>query len=259
MFTSFVDGTEEIVAGLAGRLGADLRSGTEVVGVRSGRRGEHLLEVREAGEEERGEEAVQADAVILAVPAYDAAGLLASVCAEASSILDSIRYVSTGTVSLAYKTHASFERLGGFGVLAPRSEKRPLNAVTWSSTKFDFRAPEGHSLLRVFFGGSRSPASMQLDDDELLEVVKEQLRNIMGIVEEPLFHRIYRWERANAQYDVEHLRRVEAVERALPPGIWVTGSAYRGVGLPDCVHQGQVTADRVVERLEDLRRQRSAS
>ncbi len=59
---------------------------------------------------------------------------------------------------------------------------------------------------------------------------------------------------ANAQYDVEHLKRVEAVERALPPGVWVTGSAYRGVGLPDCVHQGQMTANQVVERLKDLQR-----
>jgi oxygen-dependent protoporphyrinogen oxidase len=138
--------------------------------------------------------------------------------------------------------------------LVPQSEKRPLNAVTWSSTKFDHRAPEGHSLLRVFFGGSRSPATMQLGDDELLRVVKKELKSIMGIAAEPLFHRVYRWEMANAQYDVEHLKRVQAVERALPPRIWVTGSAYRGVGLPDCVHQGQMTATQVVDQLKDLQR-----
>ena len=76
----------------------------------------------------------------------------------------------------------------------------------------------------------------------------------MGVAAEPLFHRIYRWERANPQYDVEHLRRVDAVERALPPGVWVTGSPYRGVGLPDCVHQGQMTAVQVVEGLKSLQR-----
>ena len=129
----------------------------------------------------------------------------AAVCPEAAGILRTVRYVSTGTMSLAYKRDASVERLGGFGVLVPRSEKRPLNAVTWSSTKFDHRAPEGHSLLRVFFGGSRSPGSMQLDDDELLDVVRKELKSIMGVTKEPLFHRIYRWERANPQYDVEHL------------------------------------------------------
>ena len=81
----------------------------------------------------------------------------------------------------------------------------------------------------------------------------------MGIAKEPLFHRIYRWDRANAQYDVEHLKRVEAVERALPPGVWVTGSPYRGVGLPDCVHQGQTTAIQVVERLKEPAKERAVN
>ena len=253
MFASFVAGTEEIIAGLTGGLQASLRLGVGVKELRAGPEGEYLLEISGGGKNGAVDEVIRADAVILAIPAYDAAALLASVSPDATDVLHAVRYVSTGTVSLAYKRDESLERLGGFGVLVPGSEKRPLNAVTWSSTKFAHRAPEGHSLLRVFFGGSRSPASMQLDDDELLRVVRGQLRDITGVTREPLFHRIYRWERANAQYDVEHLGRVEAVERALPPGIWVTGSPYRGVGLPDCVHQSQTTASRVVEQLNSLR------
>jgi len=254
MFVSFAAGTEEIVTGLTRSLGARLRVGVAARGFRPVAGQGYLLEVSGQEGGRPVDEVVRADAVILAVPAYDAAGLLASVCAEAAGILRTVRYVSTGTMSLAYRREASAQRLGGFGVLVPRSEKRPLNAVTWSSTKFDHRAPEGHSLLRVFFGGSRSPASMQLDDVELLGVVKKELRSIMGVTEEPLFHRVYRWDRANPQYDVEHLTRVEAVERILPPGIWVTGSPYRGVGLPDCVHQGRMTAEKVVERLKELQR-----
>jgi oxygen-dependent protoporphyrinogen oxidase len=252
MFASFVGGTEEIVAGLTRGLEARMRTGVEVKGLRPGAGPGYLLEVAGGNGDGSVDEAIRADAVVFAIPAYDAAGLLASVCPEAAGILRTVRYVSTGTISLAYERDASLERLGGFGVLVPRSEKRPLNAVTWSSTKFDHRAPPGYSLLRVFFGGSRSPGSMLLDDDELLDMVTKELRSIMGVTKQPLFHRIYRWELANAQYDVEHLRRVEAVERALPPGIWVTGSPYRGVGLPDCVHQGQVTAIQVVERLKSL-------
>jgi oxygen-dependent protoporphyrinogen oxidase len=254
MFASFVAGTEEIIAGLTGRLQASLRLGVGVKGLRPGAGGEYLLDISSAGKDGPVDGSIQADAVVLAIPAYDAAGLLAAVSPDATDVLRTVRYVSTGTLSLAYKRDASLEKLGGFGVLVPGSEKRPLNAVTWSSTKFAHRAPEGHSLLRVFYGGSRSPASMQLGDDELLRVVKRQLRDITGVTQEPLFHRIYRWENANAQYDVEHLSRVEAVERALPPGVWVTGSPYRGVGLPDCVHQSQMTAVRVVEQLKSLRR-----
>ncbi len=93
---------------------------------------------------------------------------------------------------------------------------------------------------------------MGLDDDELLHAVKRELRDIMGVVKAPLFHRIYRWELANAQYDVEHLTRVDAIEGALPPGILVTGSAYRGVGLPDCIHQGRITAGKVIDQLKGL-------
>ncbi len=271
VFVSFVAGTEEIITALTERLGARLRAGVRVESVRPGIGGDYLLDLSggQAGTpvaERRaqvaaadairagGADTIHADAVVLAIPAYDAAGLLASLCPAAAGILRTVRYVSTGTMSLGYSRDLCSERLGGFGVLVPRSERRPLNAVTWSSTKFDHRAPEGCSLLRVFFGGSRSPGSMQLDDDELLSVVKKELRSIMGVDKPPLFHRVYRWEMANAQYDVEHLRRVEAVERALPPGVWVTGSPYRGVGLPDCVHQGQITAAQVVERLKALQR-----
>ncbi len=254
MFVSFVAGTEELAAGLARKLQATLRTGAAVKALRRDAGGEYLLEVGAGSKPGPAEEVIRADAVVLAIPAYDAAGLLTPMSPEAARVLGTVRYVSTGTLSLAYRQSASAERLGGFGVLIPRSERRPLNAVTYSSTKFDHRAPEGHSLLRVFFGGSRSPGSMQLDDDELLTVMKKELKSIMGLAEEPLFHRIYRWDRANPQYDIEHLGRVRAVEQALPPGIWVTGSPYRGVGLPDCVHQAQITAGKVVEQLKVLQR-----
>lgn len=254
IFSSFVGGTEEIVTGLTRGLGARLRTGARVTDLRPGAGREYSLGVSCGRRGEPVTETIQADAVVLAIPAYDAAELLTSVCPEAAGILRTVRYVSTGTISLAYRQDPSAERLGGFGVLIPRSERRPLNAVTWSSTKFDHRAPQGHSLLRVFFGGSRSPGTMDLDDEELPKVIKRELKSVMGVADEPLFYRIYRWEMANAQYDVEHLKRVETIERALPLGIWVTGSAYRGVGLPDCVQQGQMTAQRVVERLKDLQR-----
>jgi protoporphyrinogen/coproporphyrinogen III oxidase len=253
-FVSFLDGTEEIVTGLKRGLTATLKAGVRVKSVHPGPGSTYMVEVSGGGETGTSNEVIQADAVILAVPAYDAAELVASLCPPAAAILRTVRYVSTGTLSLAYRRDTSVERLGGFGVLAPRSEHRPFNAVTVSSTKFGHRAPEGYSLLRVFFGGSRSPESMHLDDDKLIAVIEGELRSLMGITQKPLFRRVYRWENANAQYDVEHLSRVEAVERALPPGIWVTGSPYRGVGLPDCVHQGQMTAIDVVDRLKSLQR-----
>jgi oxygen-dependent protoporphyrinogen oxidase len=130
------------------------------------------------------------------------------------------------------------------------SEKRPVNAVTFSSIKFDHRAPEGFVLLRAFFGGSRSPQSMELGDPELLATVRRELSELLGIDGEPVFHRIYRWPRSNPQYDVGHLERVAEIELGLPKGVFVTGSPYKGVGLPDCVTQAQETAEQVAATLQ---------
>jgi oxygen-dependent protoporphyrinogen oxidase len=158
--------------------------------------------------------------------------------------------VSTGTISLAYRSSDVVNPLKGYGLVIPMSERRPINAVTLSSVKFAHRAPDGHLLLRVFFGGSRSPQSMELDDDELSAMVRRELDALLGIRAEPLFQRIYRWRRSNPQYDVGHLERMAAIAAALPAGLHVTGSAYRGVGIPDCVKQGQEAAAQVAERIE---------
>jgi oxygen-dependent protoporphyrinogen oxidase len=194
--------------------------------------------------------ALTARQVVLATPAFAAAALLRPLAPAAADLLDGIRYVSTGTISLAYRNADVVNPLKGYGLVIPMSERRPINAVTLSSVKFAHRAPEGYLLLRVFFGGSRSPQSMELDDGELYTMVRRELDALLGITAEPLFHRIYRWRRSNPQYDVGHLERIAAITAALPPGIAVTGSAYRGVGIPDCVKQGQETAAQVVERIE---------
>lgn len=260
MFTSFQGGTQELVGGLLNGLKAEVRTDARVVALTPD--ASHGYAVRVVGDAGSpvGAETIRADAVVLAVPAYVAAELLDAI-SPAAAALRSIRYVSTGTVSLAYREDASWssalKRLRGFGVLVPASEKRPINAITWSSTKFRQRAPGGHSLLRVFFGGSRSPHSMDLEDGELLDVVRGELREIMGITNTPLFHRIYRCEKGNPQYDVGHLERVETVKNGLPPNVWVTGSPYRGIGLPDCVLQARETATRVLSELNSGRGGRS--
>lgn len=238
LFTSFVGGTQELVDALVSHLSGDLRLNVSVSKVMPTAQGKYAVEMSDGA-------ALTADAVVLATPAYTSAALLQAFAPEAADRLDSIRYVSTGTISLAYRAQDIPNLLQGFGLVIPHSEKRPINAVTISSTKFNQRAPDGYTLLRVFFGGSRSPESMALDDDSLRQVVRTELQTLLGIRVEPLFDRIYRWHNANPQYDAGHLELLEAIEAALRPGIYVTGSAYRGVGIPDCVHQAQQTAKQV--------------
>ena len=193
MFISFKHGMQELVAELSSRLNGDCRLNTGVRAIRKRGNGpspRYELTLDDGS-------LLQTDAVILAVPAYIASRLLQTIAPEASQPLDQIRYVSTGTISLAYRLGEINHPLDGFGIVIPRTEARNINAITWSSTKFDRRAPEGHALIRVFFGGSRTPHMMQTEDAELLTIVRSELTAMMGIDAAPILHKIYRYFDAN--------------------------------------------------------------
>ena len=246
-FVSFHRGMAEMVARLRGELTGDCRAGRRVVALR--RRGDGYVVCLDTGESH------DADFVVLTTPAHEAARLLESLAPTAAARLKAIRYVDTGTVSLAYRRDAIRHALDGYGLVIPRSERRNINAVTWTSTKFSHRVPSGYAMLRVFFGGSRTPHMMGLPDDKLIAAVQDELDHIMGIHAAPEFYRIVRWAKASPQYDVGHLDRVEAIEGELPPRLFVTGSAYRGLGIPDCVHQAGQTAQRVLAEMQALIRE----
>ncbi len=239
MFMSLASGMERMVEALHPRLTGDCRLNTGVQSIRRNGEG-YRLELSDGT-------SLDAGAVVLAVPTFVAGPLLAEIAPQAAAGLDDIRYVSTGTISFAYKRDELDHPLDGFGVVIPRSENRPINAITWTSTKFDQRAPDGYALLRVFFGGSRSPEMMQRSDEEIEQIARQEMKAIMDIDATPLFHRINRWQNATPQYDVGHLERVAAIEVALPAGLHLTGSPYRGIGIPDCIHQGQQAAEKILD------------
>ncbi len=240
MFVSLKNGTGQLVEELSNRLTGRLRLNTNISGLKKLDGGYQLTTT--SGD------TFKADAVVLAIPAYGAARLIRDFAPEAAGGLYGIRYVSTGTVSLAYKSD-ELNLLEGFGLVIPRSEGRLINAVTITSTKFDKRAPEDHVLLRIFFGGSRNPHMMDTGDDDLMSIVSHELEAMLGIKAQPLFRRIYRWRQANPQYDVGHLDRLSEIEDELPCNLFLTGSPYRGIGLPDCVRQGQETAQKLIDQL----------
>jgi protoporphyrinogen/coproporphyrinogen III oxidase len=242
MFMSLQSGMQRLPQHLRSRLDGDCRLNTAVASVTRQEDGHYRLTLDDGSQ-------VTAAAVVLAVPAYVAAELVRDLAPRAAGGLEDIRYVSTGTLSLAFRREEIDHPLDGFGLVIPRSEERAVNAVTWTSTKFERRAPAGTAPLRIFFGGSRRPDMMTKDDEQLLAIARTELKALMGIDATPLFQRIYRWFEANPQYDVGHLERVAAIEAALPSSLYVSGSPYRGIGIPDCVHQAQQTASRVVAEL----------
>ena len=196
-------------------------------------------------------EPVQARAVVLATPGYVTSALTRGFDDELSRACGEIGYASAATVALAFRRDQVSHPLNGSGFVVPRVEHSGIMAGSWLSSKWPHRAPEGAVLLRTFIGGARDPKALEQSDAQLVAVSMRALAPLLGIRGEPLFTRIFRWERSNAQHEVGHLDRVAAIERAVArhPGLYVTGSAYRGTGIPDCVADGRAMARQTAEWL----------
>jgi len=191
-------------------------------------------------------------AVLLAVPAWTAAQLLRQVAPGTAGKMEGIRYVSSATVFFAYRAEALEQRPRGYGFLVPTCEGRRINGATWITNKFDHRSPEDGFLARCFIGGDRTSAQLDEDDAGLVRICREELREIAGIEAEPLFTRVFRWRSSGPQYDVGHESRVREIdaELAAHPGLDVTGSGFRGIGIPDCIKDGREAAGRLLSRLK---------
>ena len=186
-----------------------------------------------------------ARSVIVAAPAFVVSALLAPLDAEAARLCAAVPYVSTASIALAWPRAAIAHPLSGTGFVVARghSDAR-ITACTWVSSKWDERAPEGYALLRSFAGGAHDPAVVDLSDDELIGIARRDLGRVLGITDAPVLSRVYRWRNAGAQHTVGHLARMDALERRLAdhPGLFVAGSGFRAIGIPDCVADARAAA-----------------
>jgi protoporphyrinogen/coproporphyrinogen III oxidase len=242
-------GLAEIVEALQAQLqNTEVRLGTRVKKVAPSPQQPGMRVELESGE------TLEADAVILATPAYVTAQLVRDLDPEMATALRGIPYASTVTLSVAYPLSDIPRPLDGYGYIIPRAEGRSILACTWTSTKFPHRAPEGYGLIRAFIGRAGEDDVLNRADDELLQMVRAELREVLGITAEPLFHRIFRWPQAMPQYTIGHLDRVAVIDRRLAehPGLYVAGNAYRGIGLPDCIASGETAATAALKHLQTL-------
>jgi len=166
-----------------------------------------------------------------------------------ATTFDSIPYVSTATLSVAYPLSDVPHPLNGYGYIIPRVEARDALACTWTSSKFPHRAPEGYALLRVFIGRAGQEAALDGSDEELLQIVRTELERTLGITAEPMFHRLFRWPDSMPQYTMGHPDRLAKIDDGLQqhPGLFIAGSAYRGIGIPDCINSGQQAAQNALD------------
>jgi oxygen-dependent protoporphyrinogen oxidase len=192
---------------------------------------------------------LEADSIILATPAFISGTLLASFDPALASLLQSIPYASTATVSLAYRQNDLPRNLDGYGYVIPRREGRKALACTWTSTKFPHRAPDGYALIRVFVG--RAGQDIPWNENELLELAKQELKLTLGITAEPLLSRVFVWENAMPQYNLGHPEILKRIDAALEnhPGLALAGNGYRGIGIPDCIHSGELAVDKILNSM----------
>ncbi|HKE59042.1 MAG TPA: protoporphyrinogen oxidase [Pyrinomonadaceae bacterium] len=255
LFLSFDDGIQVLIDALAKKLtgypvGQDgvqvaLRVNTRADKVEQnfGRSGSAWKVTTDWGD------TLEADAVCLALPAYQAASLLQRMNRQLIDALKQIKYASTATINLAYRRSDIKHSLNGFGFVVPFIERRSVLACTFSSVKFPGRAPDDHVLLRVFVGGALQPELLELEESKMLAKVRADLRALLGIEREPLFTKVTTWSNSMPQYEVGHLERVKLIEETLNelPGLTLCGNAYRGAGIPDCIRSGETAAEKMMQ------------
>ena len=235
LFVTLRGGLQVLIDRLVARLPAEaLRLGTRAVSLR--RDGGRWTVALDGGGR------LEADAVVLAMPAIGSAPLLRDVEPALADSLGSIRYGTSATVNLGYRLDDIPFPVRGFGFVVPRSERLSLIACSFSSVKFERRAGEGTILLRCFTGGEMAE---QTTRDDLERAVRDDLKRSVGLTASPILSTTSVWPKAMAQYEVGHTDCVKRIEALLArhPGLALAGNGLRGVGIPDCVHSGERAAE----------------
>lgn len=197
-------------------------------------------------------DAFEADAVVLTTPAFASAGLVSEHSPAAAALLDDIAYASVVMCTFAFRAD-QLPTLPGSGFLIPRSEGLVMTACSQASSKWAHLGAGPVTYLRVSAGHADDQRALDMSDDELVDTLTQELSWVLGIEAEAQEIRITRWPRSFPQYRVGHLERVAEIEAALTsemPGVFVAGAAYRGLGLPACVHQGRRAARAVMDHLD---------
>ena len=236
LFTSLRNGMQQMVDALLGTLPqASIRLQQQDLSLR---KINDDWEIESAGIRERFQ------AVLLAVPAPSAAGLLRQFHPGLIEGLEKIQYTSSVAVALAYD---QVDLPPGHGFLVPRSEGRRMMACTFVHMKFPHRAPGEKKMLRCFFSSSRMPDLLTHSDEALQQMARQELKEILGLNAEPLFARTFRWDRAMAQYETGHLDRVAEMEKIVAdmPGFHIIGNSFHGIGVPDCIKSARLAVEQI--------------
>lgn len=187
--------------------------------------------------------------LILATPSYATKDIIKELDFELANLLGTINWSSSATVNIAFKRSDIKALLKGFGFIVPRIENRRINACTYSSIKWSYRAPDDYILLRAFVGGGHHEELVDLSDEEITKIVIEELNSIAGISGNPIITKVYRWKNGMPKYTVGHLDRIKNIFDKLKnhKNLYLIGCSYKGIGIGDCVKSGFDTAEEIAK------------
>ena len=240
--TSFTEGIQILTDTLSMKLGERIKLGVKVSGI--SRNNNQYTVHSSAGD-------IECDVVVIATPAYSAAEILKEYDRDLSDNISRINYPHVAVVCLGFRRGDVSHPLDGFGFLVPHKEGKKILGTLWDSSIFNNRAAEGHVLLRTMAGGALHPEIADYDDNRLLDMVLGELKSILGLKSDPEMVRIYRWDRAIPQYGLGHRKILRTVDEAMKrhPGLYITGNAYRGIGINDCVENSFLLAQRILNEI----------
>ncbi|GLG02237.1 protoporphyrinogen oxidase [Alicyclobacillus hesperidum subsp. aegles] len=248
-FVTVRTGLESVIERLRDDIAqaVSIRLETQVVAMR---RTENGYEVRATGD--NGSSASETfDGVVLTTPVSVAKPLLRQLDIVSDEF--DVPYASTATIILAYrKQDVTVDLSHASGFLVPRSEGMAMTASTWMSSKWPHTTPSDMVVLRCYVGRAGQEEYLQLDDEAMVKQVSREVESIVGIQAEPVWHKVTRWSHAMPNYLVghgDHLQRLHAAIQSQAPALAVAGAGYEGLGLPDCIVQGQRAADEVFTAL----------
>ncbi|MEK7775258.1 MAG: protoporphyrinogen oxidase [Candidatus Zixiibacteriota bacterium] len=234
--TSFHGGLDAVIMRLDERYAKSIIKGAKAISVQ---RANDRFAIAFANGESH-----SAGAVIVATPSYSAGDMVRPMSDALANGLEGIPYAPISVVCLGYDAGAVRRNLDGFGFLVPQKEKRRIMGSIWTSSIFRDRAPEHKVQFRTMIGGDGDRDSVNLSNDALQQIVCKELGDIIGLSKDPDMVRIYRLERGIPQYVIGHADRIERIENELQKlgKLYLTGNAYYGVGLNDCIKQSHRVA-----------------
>lgn len=190
---------------------------------------------------------IKATHVVMACPADAAANLVASQAPALADALRHIDYPPVAVVAMGFNKKGLKHHLKGFGFLVPESERRSILGVLWDSSIFPNRAPTDYALLRCLIGGARAREQAYLEDAALLNTVKKELKELMGIDTAPAFTRIFRWNKAIPQYNTGYGRLLSCLQQESKnlPNIHMRCNWIGGVSFNDCIANSQALAKKL--------------